>query len=97
MIDISSETLLTFSEASKRLPGRPHVSTLHRWRLRGVRGIKLESCLVGGKRYTSHEAVQRFSAATTAAADGAVAQSRPSRQRAVALRNAEAELRRAGI
>jgi len=41
-----------------------------RWIKRGCRGIKLESCLIGGKRYTSLEALQRFAEATTAAADG---------------------------
>jgi hypothetical protein len=60
-IDLQNETLLTFSEASARVPGRVSVQTLHRWRLRGVRGVKLESCKVGGKRITSAEALQRFS------------------------------------
>lgn len=60
MIDIQSETLLTFAEAAKRLPGRPNLSTLHRWRLAGVRGVKLETCLIGGKRYCSVESLDRF-------------------------------------
>ncbi len=69
-IDIRSETLLTFPEAAKLRPGRRHLSTLHRWRLRGVRGIKLETALIGGRRYTSEEALDRFHARTTTAADG---------------------------
>lgn len=35
-------------------------STLLRWMRRGRRGIKLESIPVGGQRYSSLEAVQRF-------------------------------------
>ena len=71
-LDITHESLLTFTEAAQRLPGRPNISTLHRWRLRGVRSIKLESCLIGGKRYTSVESLQRFTDRTTAAADGGI-------------------------
>ena len=92
MIDVSSEALLTFSEASKALPGRPHVSTLHRWRLRGVRGIKLETCMVGGRRCTSHQAIERFAARTTAVADGEAPASRTSRERKQAQSQAEREL-----
>jgi hypothetical protein len=64
------ETLLTLQAAAASLPGRPHISTLHRWRLRGVRCVRLEPCLVGGTRYTSREALQRFVDAITIAADG---------------------------
>jgi Protein of unknown function (DUF1580) len=60
MIDIATERLLSFTQAAKALPGRVHLSTIHRWRLGGVRGIKLESVLIGGKRLTSAEALQRF-------------------------------------
>ena len=47
-----------------------HVCTVHRWRLRGVKGIKLETTRVGGRRYTTAEWLDRFHAAVTAAADG---------------------------
>jgi len=60
MIDIHTESLVTLSQASRSLPGNPHLSTLHRWRLRGVRGVKLETCLIGGRRFTSLEAVANF-------------------------------------
>jgi hypothetical protein len=62
---IYEETVLTLRAASASLPGRPHISTLHRWRMRGVRGIRLETCLIGGVRHTSREALQRFADATT--------------------------------
>lgn len=70
MISIETETLLTLREAAKSLPNRPHISTVHRWRLRGVRGVKLETCLLGGSRVTSREALTRFSHAITKAVDG---------------------------
>lgn len=65
MIDISSEKLLTFSQAAEKLPSRPHTSALHRWTNSGIRGIKLETILIGGRRFTSWEALQRFVEATT--------------------------------
>ena len=67
MIDMSAEELLSFAEAARALPGHPHMSTLYRWRMKGVRGVRLESVLVGGRRFTSREALERFAARTTAA------------------------------
>lgn len=96
-IDVASETLRTFAEASRLQPGRPHVSTLHRWRLRGVRGVRLETCVIGGRRFTSDEALHRFAAATTAAADGSPPPPRTSRQQRRDIQRAEAELAKAGI
>jgi hypothetical protein len=43
---------------------RPHVATLHRWAIRGARGIKLEVVYVGHTRYTSVEALVRFMSAS---------------------------------
>lgn len=60
MIDIERENLVLLSRASALVPGRPHASTLIRWALRGIRGRKLETVIVGGRRYTSVEAVRRF-------------------------------------
>lgn len=54
---------LTLAEAARLTPGRPHLATLRRWVTRGVRGHVLESRLIGGKRLTSHEALQNFFAA----------------------------------
>ena len=64
------ETVVPLNEAAKTLPGRPHASTVHRWRSVGVRGgIRLEALLVGGKWMTSVEAIRRFFLAATAAAN----------------------------
>lgn len=68
-IDLARESLLTLSAAATMLPGRPHISTMHRWRLRGVRGVRLETILVGGRRYTSWQALERFAASITSTAE----------------------------
>jgi len=92
-INLSTETLVTLIQASQLLPGHPHISTLHRWRMRGVQGIKLETCRVGGRRFTSREALDRFCAATTAAAaDGGPCPVRTPKQRQRDIEAAEAEL-----
>jgi hypothetical protein len=70
MMNPKTETPLTFKAAAKTLPGRPALSTLHRWRLHGIRGVQLETCRVGGRRFTSVEPLERFIAQTTALDDG---------------------------
>lgn len=70
MIDINSETIVTFSQLARRLPRRrksrpTHVSTVHRWRQRGVGGIRLEAVRLGGMWVTSLEAYARFCEALT--------------------------------
>lgn len=97
MIDVRTEELLPFNAAREEVPWRPHISTWHRWRLRGVRGVKLETVLIGGRRYTSREALQRFIAATTVASSGDRPVARTSRQRNAAIEAAERELTAAGI
>src|SRR5271163_2432018 len=70
-IDFGNERLLTFREASSLLPGRPHVSTFHRWRQRGIGGVRLETTRIGGKRFVTLSALQRFvSALSDPAASG---------------------------
>ena len=66
-IDIFTETPLTAKEVAKLLPGRPHVSSVHRWMNRGRRGIRLEYVEIGETRYTSREALQRWFDRVTAA------------------------------
>ena len=57
-MEILSESRLRMPEAAKRIG--VNVSTIWRWVLRGVRGHKLESALIGGQRFTSIEALERF-------------------------------------
>jgi hypothetical protein len=59
-IDPARETPIPFQQAPEHIPGRPHISTLHRWRLNGARNRKLETFLRGGRRFTTLEAIQRF-------------------------------------
>ncbi len=42
---------LSFAEASRIIQGSPHVSTINRWSQRGVRGTKLPTVVVGGRRF----------------------------------------------
>ena len=61
MIDVASEQLVILTKAPSHIPGRPHLATVYRWFQKGVRGgVKLETALVGGRRFTSVEAIQRF-------------------------------------
>ena len=73
MIDISKEPLITLNEAARSLPGgrpgRPlNLSTVFRWVTEGTRGVKLEAVRLGGRWYTTEEALQRFAERLTAAA-----------------------------
>jgi len=53
---------------------RLHVSTPWRWAMQGVRGVRLETAMVGGVRITSKQALLRFFAAlnTETASDEAI-------------------------
>lgn len=98
-IDITTENMIPFPDAPKHIPGRPHIATVNRFRLRGSHGVKLETVKVGGRRFTSLEAIQRFVDAVTAAADGrpATITAPPSTRRQRELDRVDAELARAGI
>lgn len=52
--------MFSLAEAARRLPNRPHVSTLWRWYLRGVRGVRLKTVVVGGRRYTTAAYLEDF-------------------------------------
>ncbi len=69
-IDPTNERLLSLTEASKVLPrigGRkPAVSTLWRWRRKGLRGVCLEYLRVGRRIVTSREALQLWMLTTSA-------------------------------
>ena len=93
--DILNEQRLTLSQAAQKL--NLHTSTLHRWRLRGVRGIRLSTALIGAVRYTSEERLQDFIERTTAAADGTCLTAHTSKHRQRQIEAAEKELAEAGI
>jgi hypothetical protein len=60
MISFDRETSLSLRQAAKILPGQPSRSTLHRWTHHGCRGVRLATFLVGGRRYTTREAIENF-------------------------------------
>ena len=86
------DDLLTYEQVIEILPGRTHRSTLHRWCLRGVRGVKLVTVLVGGRRYVAKKDLAAFIEATTAAGNAGVTTTQSGQTRAEAIRAAEAEL-----
>jgi len=91
------DLFIPLHKASVHIPGQPHISTLHRWRSHGIRGTKLETYLVGGRRFTTREALQRFFDRVAASAAGAALQAVTVRRR-LRQRDAAAErLRARGI
>ena len=94
MLDYSTENLISLRDAARLFPRPPSIATLWRWVYRGVRGIRLESVVCGGRRYTSTEAVRRFMATT----NGAISPGRlQSPNRNAAVLQAEDELAADGI
>jgi len=65
-----AETLISIPRAAREMPGgRVNAATAWRWATHGVRGVVLETIVVGGRRrLTSREAIRRFVVATSAAA-----------------------------
>ena len=67
---LADEKLLPLIQAVEQATGRrPHLSTVLRWCVRGSRGIRMESVMLGGRRMTTVAKVHRYIEATTAAAD----------------------------
>src|SRR5687767_1362946 len=62
MYDLFSEIRLTLTQLAQELG--IHISTCWRWDRRGIRGHHLECFSLGGRRYTTREALARFIAAT---------------------------------
>lgn len=73
-LDLQNETLVSFNEVPQHLPKRGgkkvHYSTVYRWATKGARGRLLESAIIGGLRYTTLEALQRFTQGKSATAHG---------------------------
>jgi len=66
-IDLRKEQPIRLADVPKlnwilpRRNGRPlHIATIHRWCLRGIRGVRLEFVQFGGTRVTSEAALWRF-------------------------------------
>lgn len=97
MIDHETEGLIPITTAAKHFPTRPSTATVWRWTLRGSRGRKLETLLIGGRRYTSRDAIDRFIRGDAEPPAATAAKSRTTRQRQAAIAAAEKELSAAGI
>jgi len=97
-MSIFSEPVFTLTEAAKRLPGRPHISTIHRWRTRGIHGIRLRTHMIGGRRMVALSDLEAFLNAVTAAADKGLAPTRRnSNRREEKISRTERQLADAGI
>jgi hypothetical protein len=70
MIDPSRDALVSILEAAKPLPHRPSPACRWRWHAKGIRGIRLETVVVGGRRFTTAAARREFVEKVTAAANG---------------------------
>ncbi len=69
----AEEHLLPLVEAVEQASGqRPHLSTVIRWCTRGSCGVRLESRVLGGRRYSCTPWVREFMERVTAAKDGHV-------------------------
>jgi hypothetical protein len=97
MTDLFSEERMTLSQLAKEEQVNP--STTWRWYLSGCRGVKLETYVSGGRRYTTRQAFRRFQEACTAASTTGypVASTRTPAQRERDIQRAEAELAKMGV
>lgn len=72
--DLREDQPLSLPDAAEflgKLTGqKPHVSTLWRWCLKGCKGVKLESICIGGKRFVTATAIERFIDASSEARPG---------------------------
>jgi hypothetical protein len=59
-VSMVSSNLISLREAANSIPSRPHINSVRRWILKGARGKKLDAKQVGGRWFTTHEAVQEF-------------------------------------
>ena len=60
MINVFQHELLTLGQAGQSLPRPASFCSVYRWAVRGRNGIKLETIVVGNRRYTTRESLQRF-------------------------------------
>jgi len=58
MLRVTSQERLTLAEVASRV--RVHISTVYRWTYHGVRGNRLRSFLVGGRRFVLPDDLQEF-------------------------------------
>ena len=57
---IEPEDAVSVKQARELIPGRPDISTIHRWINKGLDGVKLKSVKAGGKRFTTKHWLNEF-------------------------------------
>lgn len=92
--ELSPETRISLSALAKTQG--IHTATVWRWCTKGVKGITLESVAIGGRRFTTSQAFQRFVQATNSASPAAQIPATP-HQRQQAIKAAEKALAQAGF
>lgn len=92
-----NEGRLSFAQAARRVGVNP--STVWRWALHGVRGVRLESFSIGAKRFTTTNFLEEFTEACSAVAGGEqpTTQARTSKQKSRDIDSATQQLEKAGI
>jgi hypothetical protein len=97
----SDELLIRFSTAAgevEKITGeRPHVSSLHRWASRGLKGVTLQVQYAGGHRRTKRRWLREFFQAVTDAANVANGGNGSCEGHSDEIAEANAELEAAGI
>ncbi len=88
---------LPIREVGRHLPGRrkPHKSTIHRWWKRGVRGERLQTTLIAGRRFTRIEWIEQFLAAING--NESPGDAHLNRHREQAIHQAESDLLAEGV
>lgn len=95
-IDVANETIITLGEACRAVPPKGvSTATMARWIQRGVKGARLATIVIGGRRFTSREAIARFIAEQNAGESPTPAISPAQRTRQA--KAAQKELAKAGI
>lgn len=51
---------VSLAQAAELLPAKPHVATVWRWATHGIRGVRLQTWTVGGRRFTTIPALEQF-------------------------------------
>jgi hypothetical protein len=93
MTDSDFRDLVPMRQAREELPGKPSYSTMMRWMKYGVKGVHLQSVMIGGRRYFDRDRhLAEFIARTTAVADSKPTPIRSPRKRERDIERAEREL-----
>lgn len=57
---LSRGDLKPIAELATQLPDPPSAATLWRWHAIGISGVRLKTVRIGGRRYSTSEAIDKF-------------------------------------